>query len=340
MLITTIDLKEEHKKRNFSLISEYVQTAIIESLQKGKKVILLHNRIGYARRVYCKDCKTLQVCTECGSPLLCHDDEKKDAPISNTLLLCRLCKKNFSDFLCPVCQSALKKFHGYGIDRLKHDVQSRITKSVHSISAKIPNIHDLIVLSNEYDIVIGTHLPASDTIENDTSPFLLCAVINADTDFYLPDFRASVRVFNRLTACIQSARAWGFKECIIQTYLPTHFAITTSASHDIKSLYAQEIETRKQANYPPWSSLIKLICQKKSASLAHKEAETGYDRLKKMEKETPLQSIEISPPHPAFVPLVRSMLRYHIVIKCIKPLHKPTVQKIKTFLSTLPQQWL
>jgi primosomal protein N' (replication factor Y) len=118
-------------------------------------------------------------------------------------------------------------------------------------------------------ILTGTQMLAK---EYDFKNVGLVAVLNADTDYYLPDFRSSEKTFSRLTDLIHLA-APGAK-VIIQTYQIDQRAIQLAVAGDYETFYEEELLQRKSLGFPPYSNLTKLVALDKDEAKAHQLAKS------------------------------------------------------------------
>ena len=108
--------------------------------------------------------------------------------------------------------------------------------------------------SGEADILLGTQMVAKGL---DFPRVTLVGVISADTQMLLPDFRASERTFHLLTQVAGRAGRSTLKgEVIIQTHQPGHEVFRHVLAHDVKGFLAEELENRKELDYPPASRLV------------------------------------------------------------------------------------
>ena len=105
-----------------------------------------------------------------------------------------------------------------------------------------------------YNVLLGTQMVAKGL---DMPEVTLVGVISADTELFLPDFRASERTFALLS---QSAGRAGRREkrgvVLIQTYHPKNPVLEPVVHHDYQEFYNSEIETRQELGYPPFSRLV------------------------------------------------------------------------------------
>ena len=88
----------------------------------------------------------------------------------------------------------------------------------------------------------------------------LVGIVNADTGFQLPDFRAAERTFSLLVQVSgRAGRSLPDGKVLIQTFRPGAPAIVMAQEGRLEEFYTQELETRRQLGFPPFSRLIRLV---------------------------------------------------------------------------------
>jgi primosomal protein N' (replication factor Y) len=98
------------------------------------------------------------------------------------------------------------------------------------------------------------------TTGHDFPNLTLVGVLNADTGLHRSDFRAAETTFQLLTQVAgRPGRAHKPGEVLVQTYNADHYAIFTAARHDFLAFYATELEQRREALYPPFVSMVRLV---------------------------------------------------------------------------------
>ncbi len=132
-------------------------------------------------------------------------------------------------------------FRGVGTEQVERAVgeafpSARIARmDVDTTSGKWAH-HEILgrVERGEVDILLGTQMIAKGL---DFPNVTLVGVINADVGINLPDFRATERTFQLLTQVAgRAGRGAKGGEVIVQTSLPTHYAITLAEEHDFVGL--------------------------------------------------------------------------------------------------------
>ncbi|MBD3359887.1 MAG: primosomal protein N' [Candidatus Buchananbacteria bacterium] len=298
--ITIIDKQEEFRKGNYSIFSEELLNKVEYNLKRAKKIFLFLNRKGFATLATCQDCGEIAICPHCNLPLTLHSNKK---------IVCHHCGFLKDLFLfCPKCKGSNIKLTGTGTEKVEIEIKKMFpTSHVLKLDLETPlNDKDL----NNSDIIIGTCY-AFDQI--DWQLINLIGVINADTLFYLPDFRAMEKTFNllvKLTIYLSDNQ----KQLLIQTMTPDNYVFKSIKKLDYKSFYINEIKERQNFNYPPISKLIRLIYQNFEFNAGQKEIEQIYhDLIDKVDNK----KISISSPLAAYTQQVRGRWRWQIIIKII-----------------------
>ncbi len=140
----------------------------------------------------------------------------------------------------------------------------------------------------------------------------LVGVVSADTQLLLPDFRSGERTFQLITQVSGRAgrRSETPGEVIVQTGSPEHPAIRAAFSKDYIGMYEDEILSRQELGYPPFSRFILIEFRSKEREDAEKHARVFRQLLPKQHP-----AIEILGPTAALIWKLRSYYRYQIFVK-------------------------
>jgi primosomal protein N' (replication factor Y) len=159
-------------------------------------------------------------------------------------------------------------------------------------------------------ILLGTQLV---TKGFDFPDVTLVGIVNADIVLNLPDFRSSERTFQTLTQVAgRSGRGEKPGVVLMQTYHPEQYSILFSQLQNYPAFYAQEMELRKELNFPPFTRLILIRCKGASETAVWEEAKrlaTIVGRLK---------NVTLFGPNPSFYYKVRKQYRVFILLKMPK----------------------
>jgi len=327
--VEVVDMRDEFKKRNFSIFSDLLQEKIKYYLDQKKQIILYLNRRGAATFVSCRDCGFVEKCPNCDLPLTYHLDKSN--------LICHHCAftKDVS-LQCPECRSAAFKYFGSGTQKVELELRksfpsARILRMDRDTTQNRESHHHFYhqFKEHQYDILIGTQMITKGW---DISTVGLVGVISADTTLNLPDFRASERTFQLITQVAgRTGRGQDIGEVILQTYSPDSFVMQAAARHDFDSFYNTEIMNRQSLEYPPFGRLIKLFHRNPDQQKAQKAAIELFDKLSSKLPE----KIQIIGPSPSFIPRIRNNFLYQIIIKI-----NDKEADITSFLNEIPKNWI
>lgn len=312
-------------KKQKTLISDQLLSAIKQTLRANRQVILFLNRRGSANAMICTSCAQTVKCPNCDTSLTYHADKNK--------LICHYCAFVRSpEVVCEKCHNYEMVFVGSGTKKVEQIIQDSFKK------AKIARIDkdnsDFVYLKKIYeklkkkqiDILIGTQMI---TRGLDIEGVDLVGVILAENMLAIPDFASSERTFNLLTQVAgRAGRGLNKAQAIIQTYSPHHFVINSAKKHDYLDFFEQEIKKRKKYLYPPYSYLLKLVYAHKDEAVAKQKATLMSQQLEKDNKK-----ILILGPASCFLKKRANKYRYQIIIKAFDR------QKLTNIALSLPNGW-
>ena len=87
----------------------------------------------------------------------------------------------------------------------------------------------------------------------------LAAVVDADTQLGLPDFRAEERTFALLTQLAGRSGRDAPGRVIVRTFQPDARAVAFAARHDVAGFLEGELERRRELGYPPFCHLVRIV---------------------------------------------------------------------------------
>lgn len=305
--VSIVDMREELKAGNRSILSQKLYSAIKERLQKKEQVMLFINRRGVAGTVSCRECGAVIKCEHCDVPMSLHRDG---------LLHCHYCgAKKLMVRECPVCHSKLIGTMRAGTEKIESEIKRLFpTAGVVRMDADTTKgaggFHDIIKAFNnrEADILIGTQMIVKG---HDFPGVTLMGVLAADLSLNVPDYRASERTFDLLLqACGRSGRGEVKGEAIIQTYQPDNFAIVSAAKNDYVYFYKEETAYRRLVQYPPFSHMLSVEVTSRTDEGAVAMGDFIVGRLSKT-----FPYLMVSGPNPAPVVKIKDIYRYEVVIK-------------------------
>jgi primosomal protein N' (replication factor Y) len=168
--------------------------------------------------------------------------------------------------------------HGSGTERLEHDLAA-LGKPVLRLDADIKDAGAVLSAFERADraILVGTQVVAKG---HDFPDVDLGVVLDADATLRFPDFRAEERTFALVTQLAgRAGRGAGGGRVIVQTIDPDASAIRYAAEHDSDGFLAEELERRRFLRYPPFSTLIRVVCASEAPGAAHLAATEVQARL-------------------------------------------------------------
>ena len=251
--VYTIDLREELRAGNRSIISERLHHLIQDRLQKKQQIILFLNRRGYAGFISCRACGYVKKCPHCDVSLTIHNNGK---------LSCHYCGHEEDNLhTCPECESNFIGGFKAGTQQIEEVVtltypNARVVRmDMDTTKTKTGHEDILSAFANkEADILIGTQMIVKG---HDFPDVTLVGILAADLSLNVGNYHAAERTFQLLTqAAGRAGRGTQAGEVVIQTYNPEHYSIKTAKEQDYQNFYKEEIVYRKLMGYPPVSNLL------------------------------------------------------------------------------------
>ena len=271
--VHVVDLREELREGNRSILSRKLQQMIADRLQKKEQIMLFLNRRGYAGFISCRECGFVVKCPHCDVSLSYHRNGK---------MVCHYCGYEQERVqICPECGSRHIGEFKAGTQQIeevvkKHFPEARVLRmDLDTTRSKDGHEKILAAFANEEaDILVGTQMIVKG---HDFPNVTLVGILAADMSLYSNDYRAGERTFQLLTqAAGRAGRGAKKGEALIQTYSPKHYAIVTAAAQDYEAFYEEEIHYRELMGYPPVDNLLAILvsCEKEAL------LETGCKYLK------------------------------------------------------------
>lgn len=237
-------------------LSPALLKALEACLNRGEQSLVFLNRRGYAPVLSCPSCGWVSQCPNCSARLVVH--------LADRRLRCHHCGCDTSmPHACPVCGNQDIQPFGRGTQRIEaqlaeHFPQARVLR-IDRDSARTRNQWESLlarIAGGEVDILVGTQMMAKG---HDFPKLTLVGVMGADASLHAADFRAPERLFQQLMQVGgRAGRAELPGEVLIQTEFPDHPLYRCLVSHDFDRFAASELETRKEAGFPPFSYQVML----------------------------------------------------------------------------------
>lgn len=321
--VHTIDLREELKEGNRSILSRKLMELMADRLEKKEQIMLFLNRRGYAGFVSCRECGYVIRCPHCDVSLSSHRGGR---------LVCHYCGyEEPAVKICPECGSRYLGEFRAGTQQVEDLVkqtfpQARVLR-MDMDTTKEKDGHEKILsafANEEADILIGTQMIVKG---HDFPNVTLVGVLAADMSLYANDYRAGERTFQLLTqAAGRAGRSSKPGEAVIQTYSPEHYGIVTAAMQDYESFYEAEINYREVMGYPPAAHLLAVLMTSADEALLNTGANYLKEFAQRLNRER--EAVIIGPASPG-VGKVNDVYRKVVYLKAEK---YDTLIKIKNKL--------
>ena len=254
--VSIVDLREELKKGNRSVLSLELKRDLEQVLERGEQAMLFLNRRGYAGFVSCRACGHVMKCPHCDVSLSEHNGRK---------LICHYCGyETVKPDKCPVCSSPYIGGFKAGTQQIQQVVEKEFPEArvlrMDYDTTRAKGSYEKILSAfsrHEADILIGTQMIVKG---HDFPDVTLVGILAADLSLNADDYRSGERTFQLLTQAVGRAGR-GRKEghALIQTYSPDHYSIQTAAKQDYEEFYQEEMGYRLLMDYPPAAHMMAVL---------------------------------------------------------------------------------
>jgi primosomal protein N' (replication factor Y) len=308
-----VDMKREGGRHG--IFSFKLREAIGETIGSGRQALLFLNRRGYSKYYLCNACGHALQCMSCSVTLTYH---KKD-----NQLHCHYCGWETSlPERCPVCSHAALFPHGFGTEKVEKEVkrlfpEARVVRMDRDTMKGRGRLESALdeVRSGKANVLLGTQMVAKG---HDFPNITLVGIINADAGLQAPDFRGGeVLVQLLIQVAGRAGRGEDPGRVILQTYNPSHFTIESALRLDYDGFCAEELKSRKNLQYPPFTRLLKILV----TSVSEESARDGARLLAVICRETAEsfrnsgRSVAVMGPSPAAYVKLRNRFRWQLFIK-------------------------
>lgn len=306
--VSVVDMTKHLNFTRSRFLSDTLLEQLMTTLGGGHQALLFHNRRGSAPITLCENCGWSAACPRCYVPLTLHGDKYH--------LRCHLC--NHQERVpthCPECQGANIIHKGIGTKRIEEELrklypEARIARfdgdnsDNETVDSQYQALYD-----GDIDIIIGTQVIAKGL---DLPKLRFVGVVQADSGLSLPDYQSAERVFQLLAQVSgRVGRNEHDSHVVIQSYQPGHPSVKHGIARDYDSFYADAIDERKRAHYPPFCYLLKIICTYKTEAASIRAAQA----LARTLRPHLGPDMELLGPAPAFYERVRDSYRWQLIIK-------------------------
>ncbi|MCM8831226.1 MAG: hypothetical protein NC918_03415 [Candidatus Omnitrophica bacterium] len=271
--------------KDSKIFSSLLLELIRKNLSLNKKIVLLWNKKGFARVLYCNSCGYSFRCQYCSGFLHLLAD--------NNTAICSYCyRKQIIPKICPVCNKGYIKGKGLGIQKLE-----AILKNIYP-EVKIATLEEM---KEDTQIVLATSKILNFLFKD--KPFDVGLLLDTDMFLLQPDYQATYDTFiyiNKLS--------YLFRDILyVITHNKNHYIFKNLL--DWQEFYKKELQSRKQFELPPYGKIADIIIRGKNKNRLFKKMETLYNKLKQY------KNIKVYGPLENYPSKLRGKFYYKLVIK-------------------------
>ena len=283
--VEVLDMRGQHHP-----LHPQTRMALADLRRAGGKAIVLLNRRGWSNFLSCRACGRAWMCPNCEVALVLH----RARGTAGDFVACHHCgHREPAPQRCLACNSVAVARHGAGTERIQHELQGALGESgfpVFRLDADSTGLDERARTLESFQsasagLLVGTQMVAKG---HDFADVALGVVLDADQTLRFPDFRSEERpcalvtqlagragrsgadgggerVTGRVLGDVGVTGRVGGDErftgrVLVQTLAPTARAIRFAARHDSDGFLAGELERRRALGYPPFASLIRIVC--------------------------------------------------------------------------------
>lgn len=294
-------------EKSIGVLSLNALELVASTLAKGKQAMVLLNRRGTARHVFCDLCGYEERCTHCSHLLSYHHDHHR--------LLCHYCNRRFSvPTVCSDCKNPTIKMTSSGTKALTEELGNRFpgaiigrydsdSKASEHLSLAVKNIRE-----GKTDIIVGTQMIAKGL----DLPLLGCLVIIAGASD--GSFSGEERSFQLLYQAIgRSLRGHQTTHTVIQTTTASASGVKAAVARDYMAFYTTELAERKKFNYPPFVYMLLIEFSSSTRVGAKKTGNILQQKIVAMQ-----QPVTVIGPLPNENEKIGKTYNWHILLKAKK----------------------
>lgn len=246
----------EKKGGKFRIFKNQTLSSIQEYLENNKNVFIFALRRGLATQTICKDCNDILLCETCGAPVVLYNSKNG----TKKMFVCNRCKKEIdSNTPCRLCGSWNMLPLGIGTDTVEEELNNIFNKKNVKIfkldkeSAKNKKEAEQIINDFENEkgaILVGTEI----ALFYIKKGIPLSIVASFDSLWSIPNYKMGERILEIILAILEKTKG----KFIIQTKNNNDGAILGVNNNNLAPFVREELEDRKNLNYPPYMRFIKV----------------------------------------------------------------------------------
>jgi primosomal protein N' (replication factor Y) len=307
--VDIVDLRRGSKLGKALLISAPLAAALKVNLTARGQSLVFLNRRGFANFLQCHQCGTALMCPNCSVTLTLHRRSQA--------LRCHHCDYTIPiPNVCPSCGGVSLGAWGAGTEQVETTLAkllegAKVGRMDRDTTSRKGALRQLIGAweRQEYDVLVGTQMV---TKGHDVPGVTLVGVLLADLSLNLPDFRAAERTFQLLTQVAgRAGRGSRPGRVIVQTLQPEHYSLRHAAQHDFRAFAEEELATRRETNYPPFSRLVQIRCEGVRADATERVALSLASHV----RENAAKGVRVLGPTPSPIERLRGRFRWQMLLR-------------------------
>lgn len=272
-VIVDTSKESQEEKTAWKPISTELETLMKKELSVKGRVFLFTLRKGLAPFTTCNDCKKTLNCKTCDIPLTLYKQKTKN----DFLFICNNCNDSLEPLTtCPYCNSWNLHPLGIGTEKIAEEISKLFpdnpvflldqsnTKTKTQAKKTVQSFE-----STQGAILIGTELALHQNFEKKIP---LVGVSSFDSLFAIPSFRIHEKILHLLI----NLEELSTNTFAIQTKNPEASILKTFKDNTFIQYYNNEITQREAFNYPPFSTLIKIIPDNKTSKKETKKIAESF----------------------------------------------------------------
>lgn len=312
--IEVVDMINEVLEGNTSTYSKPLLNGLETAINNKKQAILFINRRGFASFVLCRHCGYRAKCDDCEVSLVYHKEDNE--------LKCHFCGRRYRALtMCPNCNSTDIKYGALGTERVCEDMKKVFPNvpifRMDNDTTRRKDGHKKILAEfakTTPSILVGTQMIAKG---HDYPNVAFVGILDADVSLYNSDYKANERTFQLVTQVAgRAGRKTNDGYVVLQTYAPKHYVYRFASNYDYRSFYDKEINLRHSTNFPPYTTILRILVSSESDTIAKETTKTLYDKAVELKKKYPKDIVFLGA-SPSPVKRIQTKYRYQILTRYV-----------------------
>jgi primosomal protein N' (replication factor Y) (superfamily II helicase) len=299
-----IDMKTSSsaEKASFSVFSPEMNELIKHNEKTGEKLFILTARRGLSPLTVCGDCESVVTCSRCDYPLTLHRSKK------GNVFICHKCGDTKDpEMTCRNCKSWKLAALGIGSELVEQEM-----RRLHPNVPVLRLDSDLVKSTKKAELVTESfyETPGSVLIGTEMALYYLnkplahTSIVSIDSLFSVPDFRINEKIFR----LILNTRSLTREILLIQTRHIDNATLEMSLEGTVDKFYDHEIRQRRELDYPPFTTLIKITAE-------HKNPERVVSYMNEAKEILKPKKLLV---FPAFTSRIKGLYRMHALLEATK----------------------